>query len=488
MIFTLMMLTVPLTGCTGDDGPADVIGCTNTGANNYNENATKDDGTCDFDLDDDGILDAYEVLGCTDSTANNYDDGATDDDGLCDYDLDDDGVLDADEVLGCTDSTANNYDDGATDDDNSCIYGDGDIVAGQYHTCAILDNGSVSCWGNNGNGQLGDGTYFDRNTPAQTASLGEGRTAVALAAGGWHTCAILDNGSVSCWGQNSYGMVGDGTDTNRLTPTQTSSLGEGRTAVAITAGYYHTCAILDDGSVSCWGQNGGALGDGTYTNRNTPTQTSSLGADRTAVAISAGYEHTCAILDNGSVSCWGDNEFGQLGDGTNTNRLTPTQTSSLGTDRTSVAISSINHHTCVILDDGSVGCWGWNNRGQLGDGTNTNRLTPTQTSSLGTDRTAVAITVGWFHTCVILDDESVSCWGRNYFGQLGLGDNTDRNTPTQILSLGESPIVVSIAAGRGHTCIIFDDGSVGCWGYNGYGQLGDGTNSNRNSANSIEIQ
>ena len=230
-------------------------------------------------------------------------------------------------------------------------------------------------------------------------------------------------------------MVGDGTDTNRLTPTQTSSLGEGRTAVAITAGYYHTCAILDDGSVSCWGQNGGALGDGTYTNRNTPTQTSSLGADRTAFAISAGYEHTCAILDNGSVSCWGDNEFGQLG-----------------------------------------------------DGTNTNRLTPTQTSSLGTDRTAVAITVGWFHTCAILDDESVSCWGRNYFGQLGLGDNTDRNTPTQILSLGESPIVVSIAAGRGHTCIIFDDGSVGCWGYNGYGQLGDGTNSNRNSANSIEIQ
>ena len=435
MIFTLMLLTIPLTGCTGNDSPADVIGCTNTGANNYNENATNDDGSCDYDLDDDGVKDVYEVDGCTDNSANNYNSDATDDDGLCDYDLDDDGVLDADEVLGCTDSTANNYDDGATDDDNSCIYGDGDIAAGQYHTCAILDDGSVSCWGNNGNGQLGDGTYSDRNTPAQTASLGEGRTAVALAAGGWHTCAILDNGSVSCWGQNSYGMVGDGTDTNRLTPTQTSSLGEGRTAVAITAGYYHTCAILDDGSVSCWGQNGGALGDGTYTNRNTPTQTSSLGADRTAVAISAGYEHTCAILDNGSVSCWGDNEFGQLG-----------------------------------------------------DGTNTNRLTPTQTSSLGTDRTAVAITVGWFHTCAILDDESVSCWGRNYFGQLGLGDNTDRNTPTQILSLGESPIVVSIAAGRGHTCIIFDDGSVGCWGYNGYGQLGDGTNNNRNSANSIEIQ
>ncbi len=117
MIFTLMMLTVPLAGCTGDDGPAEVLGCTNTQANNYNENVTKDDGTCDFDLDDDGVLDADEILGCMDSTANNYNLDATDADDSCDYDLDDDGITDVEEIPGCMDSNANNLDLGATDDD-----------------------------------------------------------------------------------------------------------------------------------------------------------------------------------------------------------------------------------------------------------------------------------------------------------------------------------------------------------------------------------
>jgi len=595
VLFTLMMLTVPLAGCTGDDGPVDVLGCTNVDANNYNENVTKDDGSCDFDLDDDGVLDADEILGCmdsdannhnqdatdaddscdydldddgvldidevlgckdlsannfdkeatdeddscdydldddgvldadeilgcTDSTANNYnleatdaddscdydldDDGvldsdevlgcrdliannynseATDEDGSCDYDLDDDGVLDIEEILGCTDSTANNYNPNATDADDSCVFSEVTIAAGERHTCAILDDGSVSCWGYNSRGQLGDGTNAWRNTPTQTSSLGEGRTAVAITAGSLHTCAILDDGSVSCWGANFDGQLGDGTTTNRFTPTQTSSLGTDRTAIAIDAGEYHTCAILDDGSVSCWGYNGeGQLGDETIdtdTNRNTPTQTSSLGTDRTAVAISAGEYHTCAILDDGSVSCWGYNGFGQIGDGTTDWRFTPTQTSSLGTDRTAVAISAGNYHTCAILDDGSVSCWGANFDGQLGDGTTTNRFTPTQTSSLGTGRTAVAITAGEDHTCAILDDGSVSCWGRNIHGQLGDWTNTDRYTPTQTSSLGEGRSAVAIDVGNYHTCAIIDNGSVSCWGYNNNGQLGDGTDTDRN--------
>ncbi len=134
------------------------------------------------------------------------------------------------------------------------------------------------------------------------------------------------------------------------------------------------------------------------TDRSTPTQTSSLGTDRTAVAITAGAYHTCAILDDESVSCWGRNTYGQIGDGTTTDRNTPTQTSSLGTDRTAVAISTGQHHTCAILDDGSVSCWGHNGQGRLGDGTSINRHTPTQTSSLGTDRTAVAISNGYQNT------------------------------------------------------------------------------------------
>jgi alpha-tubulin suppressor-like RCC1 family protein len=531
MIFTLMMLTVSLAGCTGDD-PAD-FGCTNTDANNYNENVTKDNGSCDYDLDDDGVQDRYEVDGCTDNTANNYmnsatdedgscdydldDDGvldrnevdgctdntannykfrATDDDGSCDYDLDDDEVLDADEILGCTDSTANNYNSEATDEDGSCDYDlDIDITAGTQHTCAILDNGSVSCWGPNNFGQLGDGTNTPdlvRNTPTQTSSLGTDRTAVAISAGRYHTCALLDDGSVSCWGRNNFGQLGDGTDTLRNTPTQTSSLGTDRTAVAISAGEGHTCAILDDGSVSCWGSNnGGRLGDGTTTDRNTPTPTSSLGTGRTAIAITVGEglgSHTCAILDDGSVSCWGYNTYGQLGDGTDTLRNTPTQTSSLGTDRTAVAISAGFRHTCAILDDGSVSCWGYNTYGQLGDGTTTDHSTPTQTSTLGTDRTAIAITVGGDHTCAILDDGSVSCWGNNSQGRLGDGTTTDRLTPTQTSSLGEGRTAVAITAGYGYTCAILDDRSVSCWGWNIFGQLGDGTTNDRFTPTAIEIE
>ena len=359
------------------------------------------------------------------------------------------------------------------------------------HTCAILDDGSVSCWGQNNFGQLGDGTTTDRNAPTQISSLGTDRTAVAITAGDFHTCAILDDGSVSCWGSNNYGQIGDGTNTLRNTPTQTSSLGTDRTAVAITAGAYHTCAILDDGSVSCWGRNNyGGLGDGTTTDRNTPTQTSSLGTDRTAVAITAGAYHTCAILDDESVSCWGRNTYGQIGDGTTTNRNTPTQTSSLGTDRTAVAISTGQHHTCAILDDGSVSCWGHNGQGRLGDGTSTNRHTPTQTSSLGTDRIAVAISNGFQNTCAILDDGSVSCWGINDHYQLGDGTNTDRNTPTQTSSLGTGRTAVAITVGSDHTCaVIVTEGDTGeyygaevkCWGENGDGQLGDGTNTDRNT-------
>ena len=149
-------------------------------------------------------------------------------------------------------------------------------------------------------------TTTNRNTPTRPSSLGTGRTAVALSSGTYHTCAVLDNGSVSCWGRNNYGQLGDGTITNRGTPTQTSTLGTGRTAVAISSGGYLTCAILDDGTVSCWGRNlAGGLGDGTTTQRNTPTQTSSLGTGRTAVAIASGKSHTCTVLDDGYVSCWG---------------------------------------------------------------------------------------------------------------------------------------------------------------------------------------
>ena len=195
-----------------------------------------------------------------------------------------------------------------------------EISKGGGHVCAITENGSISCWGWNHRGQLGIGSSGDSGkdyegflTPTPTASLGEGRTAVGISAGRIHTCALLDDGTVSCWGDNYNGQLGDNSTTNGNTPTPISSLGEGRSAVAISSGGWHTCAILDDGSVSCWGS-ATILFD--ITNLTSPTATGDIRDGMRAIAISSDFNSVCVILEDSSYSCWGSNEYGQLGDGT----------------------------------------------------------------------------------------------------------------------------------------------------------------------------
>ena len=204
-------------------------------------------------------------------------------------------------------------------------YANNKISAGARHTCAITDNGDLKCWGlDSPDGQLGDGgstgfNYID--APSSTAiDLGTGRTAVAVSAGEKHTCAVLDNGDLKCWGDDDYGQLGIGSSTNldlNAPPSTAIDLGTGRTAVAVSAGIGYTCAILDNGDLKCWGKNGyGQLGIGSTTELNAPPSTAiDLGAGRTAVAVSAGGDHTCAILDNGDMKCWGLDSNGQLGDG-----------------------------------------------------------------------------------------------------------------------------------------------------------------------------
>ena len=368
------------------------------------------------------------------------------------------------------------------------------LTAGYFHTCAILDNADLECWGRDSNGQLGDGGTINSGdyttAPSSTAiDLGTGRTAVAVSAGDSHTCAILDNGEAKCWGQDYYGQLGDGgsnTDTNA--PSSTAiDLGTGRTAVAVSAGSFHTCAILDNGDLKCWGDDGkGQLGDGgSNTNTNVPSSTAiDLGTGRTAVAVSAGYQHTCAILDNGDVKCWGYDFYGQLGDGgSNTATNAPSSTAiNLGTGRTAVSVSAGNEHTCAILDNGDLKCWGYDNRGQLGDGgSNTNTNAPSSTAiDLGTGRTAVAISAGQLHTCAILDNADLKCWGRDMNGQLGDGgSNNDTNAPSSTaIDLGTGRTAVAVSAESLHTCAVLDNGDAKCWGHGLYGQLGDGGTNN----------
>ena len=223
------------------------------------------------------------------------------------------------------------------------------VAAGASHTCALLDNGTVRCWGLNANGQLGYGnatTIGDNETPGSvgTVNLGVGRTAVAISAGGYHSCALLDNGTVRCWGQDAFGQTGESNpsspDFTKIIPGEVApvELGVDRTAVEISAGGYHTCALLDDGTVRCWGQNvDGQLGYGhtnTIGDNETPGSVGPVDlGGHTAIAIASGGYHTCALLDNGTVECSGLNSSGQLGYG---------KTANIGDNETPASVGTVS--------------------------------------------------------------------------------------------------------------------------------------------------
>jgi alpha-tubulin suppressor-like RCC1 family protein len=243
---------------------------------------------------------------------------------------------------------------------------------------------------------------------------------------------------------------------------------------AVAAGRSHTCALTVGGGVKCWGYNYyGQLGDGTTTQRTTPVDVSGLtsGVD----AIAAGGYHACAATAGGGVTCWGYNYYGQLGDGTTTDRNTPVDVSGLmsGVD----AIAAGYSHTCALTVGGGVTCWGRNSYGQLGDGTTTDRNMPVDVSGLTSGVAAIA--AGELHTCALTVGGGVECWGHNSYGQLGDGTTTRRTTPVAVSGLTSG--VAAIAAGGSHTCALTVGGGVECWGRNEYGQLGDGATTQRST-------
>jgi alpha-tubulin suppressor-like RCC1 family protein len=340
------------------------------------------------------------------------------------------------------------------------------IAAGSDHTCALLSSGVVKCWGRNGDGQLGLGDTNSRGDGANemgdnlsAVDLGSGVTVIAIAAGGYHTCALLSSGAVKCWGYNYTGALGSGNYSNDLgdqpgemgTNLPAVNLGSGVTATAIAAGLYHTCALLSSDAVKCWGENDdGQLGLGDRNRRGVfldqmgdNLSAVNLGSGVTATAIAAGQYHTCALLSSGAVKCWGENGDGQLGLGDTNSRGDGANemgdnllTVDLGSGVTATAIVGGHLHTCALLSTGTVTCWGDDAVAQLGQGagvTYDNRGDgPGEMGSslvavnLGSGVTATAIAAGQYHTCALLSRGAVKCWGENWDGQLGLGDSPGR--------------------------------------------------------------
>ena len=400
-------------------------------------------------------------------------------------------------------------------------------TAGSAHSCYMLDNGSVKCWGKNNLGQLGLGNTSNRGDNSSemgdnlpVVDLGTGRTAKAIAAGDYHTCAILDNASIKCWGANASGQLGIGDTNNRGDESSEMGdilpaidLGSGRTATAITAGNQHTCAILDNASIKCWGANAsGQLGIGDTSNRGDESSEMGdtlpavdLGSGRTAKVIVAGGSHTCTILDDSSIKCWGENDQGQLGLGNTTDSLNASVVD-MGSGITAKAIAAGESHTCVILNNSAIKCWGRANEGQMGlykwndnIGDEPNEMGVTgqdDLTNIGTGRTAAAIAAGKNHNCAILDNSSIKCWGANTSGQLGLGDTVNRGATTDgsdqmgdnlpVVDLGSGRTARGIIAGDNQTCAILDNASIKCWGSNISGELGIGDTENRGD-NSSEM-
>lgn len=347
------------------------------------------------------------------------------------------------------------------------------IGSGYSFACILNTNGGVKCWGEGGDGRKGNGSTSDSSTPTDVTGLTSGVDQIAV--GYNHACALLNTGSIKCWGNNYRGQLGDGSNTQRSTPVDVTGISN---AISVVAGVYSTCAVLDTKEVACWGYNyHGQLGNNSTTNSNTPQMVLSLN-NATKVVMNrlyydnAGYS-TCALLETGEVKCWGDNRYGQLANGTYIDSLTPATATQLAGNVTDIVLGPTSG--CAIIDSDKVKCWGGDLNGELGN--------PIPFSDVPIDvdigTTASQLSVGAKHSCALGTDNNIYCWGFAEDYALGSDHSGDTSTPSrmgkpqQVTGLAALSIK-EVAARQNFSCALFVDGSAQCWGDNDSGSIGNG--------------
>jgi alpha-tubulin suppressor-like RCC1 family protein len=347
------------------------------------------------------------------------------------------------------------------------------VSTNSWHTCALMTDGSAYCWGYNIHGQLGIGTAEPSGCSTESeafscstkpVAVSGGHTFEMVSTGRYHTCALTVDGDVYCWGDNEYGQLGNGTTVDSYTPVRIEAAVQ---FAMVASGSLHTCAVTVDDEAFCWGSNSNRkLGDGTNVQqRNAPVAVS---GGLQFEWVSTGASSTCGIVAGGAAYCWGENGYGQLGNGSSTLVIASTPQAVSG-DHTYRWISTDAYSTCALTLTGEAYCWGRNHVGQLGDGTTTQRTEPVLVSG---GFTYESFSVGTWHTCGVTAQGMLYCWGSNRDGELGDGTGADKAVPSLV---SDHLLMQLVAAGSQHTCALATTGRAYCWGLGFFGQLGHGS-------------
>lgn len=365
------------------------------------------------------------------------------------------------------------------------------VATGRRHSCVLDDQGEVHCWGDGGSGQTGYATtedIGDDEDPVTAGAVDVGAVATQIVAGGWHTCALTDDGGVRCWGYGGKGELGYANLQNvgdDETPAQVGDVDVGGTAIQLAAGDVHTCALVEGGFVRCWGFGDmGRLGYGdtvTIGDDESPASAGDVDIGGAAIQVAAGRSHTCALLDSGVVRCWGEGTQGALGYGTQDNigdDESPAFAGDVDVGGRVTQISTGDWFTCALLDTGAVRCWGHGSDGRLGYGSTESigdDELPAIAGDLALSGPAVGVSAGFDHACAVLEGGDVQCWGGSAYGQAGYGSTEaigDDELPDEVGLVDVGGFVVDLAANLQHTCVRLVGGETRCWGRAIQGQLG----------------
>ena len=344
------------------------------------------------------------------------------------------------------------------------------VSAGGAHTCAVLSSGHIFCWGRNHDGELGNGTTTDSDTPVEVQEIS---TAIQVSAGEYHTCAVLSTGHIDCWGDNEEGQLGDGTTTDSDTPVEVQEISD---ATEVTAAEErNTCALVASGHIECWGNDEfGQLGNDSLNERPNETPVEVHGISN-ATDVDASGTNTCAVLSTGHVECWGENREGQVGNGEFGSGLegesppwweVPDEVMDIS-DATQVGVGAARF-ACALGSGGGVDCWGKGEEGELGNGKFKRQDTPVEVGGIST---GIQLSAGVNDACTLLAGGQIDCWGAG------------QSTPVEVQGISDA---TQVSAGGSDTCALLPSHQIDCWGENQYGQLGDGTTTS--SETPVEVQ